>query len=61
MSLCVPLVEIDDKMKRHIYRKLKVKEKVDVSRSKSAMYRNLKEIAPYRIEDDQRIYLPFHW
>lgn len=61
MSLCVPLAEIDDKMKRHIYRKLKVKEKVDVSRSKSAMYRNLKEIAPYRIEDDQRIYLPFHW
>lgn len=61
MSLSVPIHEIDDKMKRHIYRKLKVKEKVDAARSKSSMYRSLKEIAPYRIEQDQTIYLPFQW
>ena len=61
MSVCVPLCEMDDKMKRHIYRKLKVKEKADV-RSKSSMFRSLKEIAPYRIQEEQQlIYLPFQW
>lgn len=61
MSLCVPLYDIDEKTKRDIYRKLKVKEKADV-RSKSSMFRSLKEIAPYRIEEvPQLIYLPFQW
>lgn len=61
MSVCVPLCEMDDKMKRNIYRTLKVKEKADV-RSKSSMFRSLKEIAPYRIqEEEQLIYLPFQW
>lgn len=61
MSLCVPLYEINDTIKKHIYRKLKVKEKVDV-RSKSSMFRNLKEIAPYRIEEKtDTIFLPFQW
>jgi len=61
MSVCVPLCEMDEKTKRNIYRKLKVKEKADV-RSKSSMFRSLKEIAPYRIDEDQQlIYLPFQW
>lgn len=61
MSLCVPIYEIDDKTKRSIYRNLKVKEKADM-RSKSSVFRKLKEIAPYRIEEEkQLIYLPFQW
>lgn len=61
MSLCVPLTEIDSHTRRDIYRKLKVKEKVEM-RSKSSMFRQLKEIAPYRIEEEhQLIYLPFQW
>jgi hypothetical protein len=52
---------MDEKIKRNIYRKLKVKEKADM-RSKSSMFRNLKEISPYRIDEDQQlIYLPFQW
>lgn len=61
MSLCVPLYEINDTIKKHIYRKLKVKEKADM-RSKTAMFRTLKEIAPYRInEQEDTIFLPFQW
>jgi superfamily II DNA or RNA helicase len=61
MSLCVPLYEIQDSIKKHIYRKLKVKEKADM-RSKTAMFRTLKEIAPYRInEEKDTIFLPFQW
>jgi superfamily II DNA or RNA helicase len=61
MSICVPICHIDDKTRQNIYRKLKVKEKADM-RSKSSMFRNLKEIAPYRIEEsDRTIYLPFQW
>ena len=57
----MPICHIDEKTKRHIYRKLKVKEKADM-RSKSSMFRKLKEIAPYRIEQElQLIYLPFQW
>lgn len=61
MSVRVPLAQIDDKSKRHIYRTLKVREKPK-ARSGGSVFRNLKEVAPYRIdESSQDIFLPFHW
>lgn len=56
MSACIPLQEIQDTMKRRIYRKLKVREKVE----KRNMFRQVKEIAPYHLEGEN-IYLPFQW
>lgn len=61
MSVRVPLPAIDEKTRRHIYRKLKVREKPNM-RSGGSVFRNLKEVAPYRIDEpSQHIFLPFHW
>lgn len=58
MSLCVPIGGIDDNTRKNIYRKLKVREKVNMR----SMFRNRKEISPYRIDEaDRTIYLPFQW
>lgn len=56
MSLCIPIQEINEKTRKNIYRKLKVREKVDAR----SMFRKRKEISPYRLEED-KIYLPFQW
>ena len=60
MSICVPIDNIEMKMKQNIYRKLKVREKANPKSKSSSMYRNLKEISPYRIHE-HLIYLPFRW
>jgi superfamily II DNA or RNA helicase len=56
MSLIVPIHQIEEKIRNRIYRTLKVKEKVDPK----ALYRRVKEVYPYRIENDL-IFLPFQW
>lgn len=56
MSLKVLLDDLDNKKKKMIYRKLKVKEKKDPR----SMYKTRKEISPYYIEEPI-IYLPFQW
>lgn len=59
MSIRVPIQDIDLKDRQYIYRKLIVKEKCE--KAKSISYRSTKEIAPYRIDTDNNIFLPFQW
>jgi len=64
MSVRVPLRNIDLKTRRELDRELRVREKVKVKAGggggKSA-YRNLKEVAAYRVDGSEKIALPFQW
>lgn len=57
MSIKIPLNLLDEKKRRSIDRRLRVREKTDKT---SSLYRNVKEVAAYRVEGADLI-LPFAW
>lgn len=56
MSIRVPVANLDTKMRQHIYRKLRVREKSDPK----SFFRDVKEIQPFVVADGH-VMLPFQW
>jgi superfamily II DNA or RNA helicase len=57
MSIFVPLGTMDVKTRMRLDRQLRVREKSDPRN----LYKNIKEVAAYRVDARERIALPFQW